>query len=644
MPLEIQLTQVFAFSDGIEVVRLRDMSRFHKINTHFEILRDDFADVGAQCAFLRANANDANNQICVTVEGSYRMIVSPAGGWLLHSQGIGPTYWVPRAPMTRTLDKHARIVSEQTASLINMDLEPSGISATFSLPHGQILDLTIWRFNAGTARWLDELGRTMVIENQPYFVYASHTVCSSPADFYLHLVHGHVYGNHWAWPNKLKICDELDAYALYLIAAGLKLATKKKLYGLLRRQIVASVIARQEPNGGFRHGEWTDLFESHNRLINGAIQLLAAELEHAPDPTLQQALALTTSYIARQVDQTEIGPWFLHDSLETSVEGMRLYPLPWSPSTWLGKSRTNLMILNTHMDGILALDRYREVSRDESHSNVLVSARDALKTVLAYRPAEWLYRPLMKLMALTVLPKAKQEALSLPARALKRITWKYLIPRLHWLMNIAPRFIMPNGFVNRSTSQHDYSYRSHRYQAVHVMDMARYQHRFPTGDLNDALNWAVDFTVNSQITKFWRENSNSRDSLAFWAEGLYLLCLGDPSPRFRKLLAEAILDIHESGLGLPPSLLGACPEAMPPNEQHPTPSPRDVRIWIANLSRGSHYEWLAVNISRDEVPLQFENNIGENVMWQEKLGAHQRNARTLAPHQWATGSIPPRQE
>ncbi|GAO34883.1 hypothetical protein SCT_0263 [Sulfuricella sp. T08] len=641
MTLEIQLVDVFSPNGSNEVLRLRDMSRFHKTNTHFEIFRDDFADAGAQCIFLRADANDANNQVRVTVEGSYRMIASPAGGWLLHSHGNGPTYWIPRAPMTRTLDKLARIVSEQTASLINMDLEPSGISATFSVPRGQILDLTIWRFNAGTARWLDELGRTMVIEKQPYFVYASHTVCSSLADFYLHLVHGHVYGNHWAWPNKLKICDELDAYALYLIANGLERATEKKLYGLLRRQIVASVIARQEPDGGFRHGEWTDLFESHNRLINGAIQLLAAELERAPDPTLQQALASATSYIARQMDQTEIGAWLLHDSLETSEEGMRLYPSPWSPSTWLGKSRTNLMILNTHMDGILALDRYREVSHDDSHSNVVASARDMMKTVLAYRPAEWLYRPLMKLMALTVLPKTKQEALSLPARALKRITWKYLMPRFHWLMNIAPRFIMPDGFVARSIGQHGYS---HRYQAVHVMDIARYRHSFNTDELDDALKQAVAFVVNSHITKFWRENLSSRDSLPFWAEGLYLLCLDDPAPRFRKLLAEAMRDIHESGLGLPPSLLGACPEAVPPNEQHPTPSPRDARIWIANLSQGSNYEWLAVNISRDEVPLQFNNNVGKNVIWQENSGTHQHNAGMLAPLQWVMGSMPVRQE
>lgn len=641
MPLEIQLADVFCPSWGKEILRLRDMSRFHQTNNYFDILRDDFADAGAQCVFLRANSNDANNQVCVTVKGGYRMIACPAGGWLLHSQDNGPTYWIPRAPMSRTLDKYTRIVSEQAASLIKMDLEPSGISATFSLPRGKIFDLTIWRFNADMTRWLEELGRTMVIEKQPYFVYASHTVCSSPADFYLHLVYGHVYGNHWAWPNKLKICDELDAYALYLIAAGLERATEKRLYGLLRRQIVASVISRQELDGGFRHGEWTDLFESHNRLINGAIQLLAAELELAPDPTLQQALASAASYIARQVDQTEIGAWLLHDSLEASEEGMRRYPLPCSPSTWLRKSRTNLMILNTHMDGILALDRYREVSHDDCHSNVVASSRDTLKTVLAFRPVEWLYRPLMKLMALTVLPKAKQEALSLPARVLKRITWKYLIPRFHWLMNIAPRFIMPDGFVARSIDQHGYA---HRYQAVHVMDMARYQHRFSTHDLNDVLNRAVDFTVNSQITRFWCESAYSRDSLAFWAEGLYLLCLDDPAPRFRKLLAEAMLDIHESGLGLPPSLLGACSEAVPPNEQHLTLSPRDARIWIANLSRGSHYEWLAVNISHDEMPLQFEHDIGENVMWQEQLGAHQLKVGTLAPHQWAMGSIPARQE
>ncbi len=638
--LEIHLTNVFAPSGGNEILRVRDMVRCHQANSYFDILRDDFPDADAQCVFIRTATNDAHDQVRVAVEGSYRTTASPAGGWLLHPQDNGPTYWIPQPPMLRTLDEYARIVSEQAAPLVDIQLESGGISATFTLLHRQVLDLTIWRFNTETTRWLDELGRTMVIEEQPYFVYASHTVCKRAADFYLHLVYGHVYGNHWAWPNKLKICDELDAYALYLIAAGLERATEKKLYDLLRRQVVASVIARQETNGGYRHGEWTNLFESHNRLINGAIQLFAAEFERAPDSTIQRALSSAAGYLARQMDQTGIGAWLLHDSLETSEEGMSHYPFTWSPSTWLGKSRTNLMILNTHMDGILALDRYREVSDDDIHSRLVSSARKTMKAVLSYRPAEWLYRPLMKLMALTVLPKAKQEALPLPARALKRLTWKYLMPRFHWLMNIAPRFIMPDGFVSRSIGQHGYS---HRYQAVHVMDMARYQRRFSTDDLDDALNRAVDFTVNSQITKFWRESTYSRDSLAFWVEGLYLLCLNDPAPQFRRLLAEAMLDIHESGLGLPPGLLGICSEAVPLNNQRPILSPCDARIWIANLSLGSHHEWLAVNISADEVPLQFENAIGKNAMWQENCGTQQRNIETLAPRRWAMGSIPVQQ-
>lgn len=635
--LKIDLAQVMTASAGTEILRLQGLTRQRWPEGEHDIIRDDFAD-HAQCAFIRAHRQDGGS-IQLTLAGQYRLETCPMGGWLLRPQDDEAGYWIPCLPTLRTLDEHGRILTERVAEITGMQVTPSGLAVTFTLPTAQQFDWVVWRFSQDTARWLQELETCSTLETQPYFIYASHSVFNRPADLYLHLVHGYVYGNHWAWPNKLKICDELDAYALYLIAAGLGRATEKKIYGLFRRQIVASVIARQEVGGGFRHGEWTDLFESHNRLINGAIQLLAAEFERAPDPTLQQALASAAGYISRQVDQMKIGPWLLHDSLETSEEGMRLYPSRWSPSTWLGKSHMNLMILNTHMDGILALDRFREVSHDDSHSSLVASARDAMKTVLTYRPAEWLYRPLMKLMALTVLPKAKQEALSLPARALKRITWKYLMPRFHWLMNIAPRFIMPDGFVNRSIGQHGYS---HRYQAVHVMDIARYRQRFDTDELDDALNQAVAYIVNSQITQLWRESAYSRDSLAFWAEGLYLLCLHDPAPKFRKLLAEAMLDIHESGLGLPPGLLGAWSEAVPSNDQRPTPSPRDARIWIANLSRGNYYEWLAVNISREEVSLQFENNIWEDVMWQEKPGAHQRNSGMLAPRQWAMGSRPAR--
>ncbi|NWG75112.1 MAG: hypothetical protein HXY24_10980, partial [Rubrivivax sp.] len=62
-------------------------------------------------------------------------------------------------------------------------------------------------------------------------------------------MHGHIYENHEVWPNYWRVCSELDAYALYVTLTGLLRATGKKLYDLLRTQVVFSVIARQAEDG-----------------------------------------------------------------------------------------------------------------------------------------------------------------------------------------------------------------------------------------------------------------------------------------------------------------------------------------------------------------------------------------------------------
>ena len=93
------------------------------------------------------------------------------------------------------------------------------------------------------------------LERQSYFLWSSHTTYERPADVYLHLVNGHVYENHEVWPKYRRVCSELDAYALYVTLGGLLRATGKRLYALLRTQIVTSVIDRQATDGGWYHGE-----------------------------------------------------------------------------------------------------------------------------------------------------------------------------------------------------------------------------------------------------------------------------------------------------------------------------------------------------------------------------------------------------
>jgi hypothetical protein len=136
--------------------------------------------------------------------------------------------------------------------------------------------------------------------------------------------------------------------------------------------------------------------ESHYRLHNSAMLMLEAGLQEEADETIHRALEKAAAFLDACTDKTDIGLWFLHDSLEGSVASMeemrRQTKTPWIPSRTLGKSPTNKLILNTHLDAIVALDRYREVTGDAQYAGHIDSARAAARSVLGLRPAEPLYR------------------------------------------------------------------------------------------------------------------------------------------------------------------------------------------------------------------------------------------------------------
>ncbi|MDP2199856.1 MAG: hypothetical protein Q8K01_14830, partial [Sulfurimicrobium sp.] len=99
---------------------------------------------------------------------------------------------------------------------------------------------------------------------------------------------------------------------------------------------------------------------------------------------------------------------------------------------------------------------------------------------------------------------------------------------------------------------------------------------------------------------------------------------------YRAWLAEAMFDVTDAGLGLPPSTLGACAEVIAPAAQQPTPSPIDPRIRIANLSRGGQIEFLIINTGQEALPLSLLN-LPHGIIWNSKRDG------VLEGRSWALG-------
>jgi hypothetical protein len=610
-PMQIDLNNLFSstHSRNIESAQftILGLSRIH-----FDVFKDaaciidSFSESGEVCCFLRLPPGEQRTARFV-LEGQYSIKACMAGGWLLiPAEHELPSYWSPLPFMLRALDSHGRILKSRTAEIIGFDATAQRLEVTATIPDGMSLDWVVWRFPVESVL-VAELEQLLVLETQAYFTWSSHTLYQKPSDLYAHLLHGHVYENQAVWPRYWTICSELDAYSLYVTLHGLGMATGKRLYELLQSQIVLSVIARQDENGGWSHGEWTDGMESHYRLCAGALHLLAADYEKDKDATVRQSMDKAAAFLASRIDCLDQGVWFMHDSLETSLHTLKASPFRWVYSRALGKSPCNLLVLNTHLDTTLALDRYREVSGDERYADLIGSAHASTQAVLELRPAEWMYKLLFRAIGLTLLPTPVASLLPLPVRALKRFAWKHLIPWLPRIKAHFPRFVVPGGYIERDLSQCSFA---DQYQSVTLMDLVRYVRRFPCVELPDFTE-SLTFTHASGLRERWKESRDKDHAIGFWTEALHHLCMLRPEQVYRHWLVAAVLDAESLGIGLSPSVLGTHPEIAANSGCMPCPSPSHAVLRVINLGRRGRPELLVINPSNYELPLMWETEGGE---------------------------------
>lgn len=603
-----------------------------------EFLLDAFPDTpGAACCFARL-AQGLARSVRFAVEGAYAIEASPAGGWLLKPVAVDTaTWWIPRAPVLRTLDAHGHITAERPVDLAGIEVSPRGLGVALQVPAGWSLDWVFWRFAPECADMPADLSQLLHPERQRFYLWGSKAKVGLPAGIYQYLLHGQVYTDAFVWPRRWKFHSELDAHGLYTALDGLELSTRKGFYRLLKRQVLYSVIAQQAEDGGWHQGEWTDLMESHYRLHNAAMLMLESALEETGDPLVRGALERAAAFLARCTDRTDIGAWFLHDSLESSAEAMeemrRQTRTPWIPTRTLGKSPTNKLILNTHLDAIVTLDRYREVTGDDGYGELLVSARAAARAILALRPAEPLYRLLYWAIHLSLLPKAEAMRLPLPLKIVKRLTWQYLWPRMHRVKRAFPRLVMPGGLIERHVAPLHYDI---NYHPVNVLDLVRYARRFPDEAHADIIDQAVRVVVTRRLLDYWSEQEYRRFALVVWADALYQLCSLGPDPAPRRYLADAVLRIEDAGLGLPPSLLGGDSEVVGRQGRLPCPAPADARLRVVNLSRSGRAEVLVVNPAAEALPLAWARMELPALAWTDPEG-RAADPTTIPARGWVLG-------
>jgi len=556
------------------------------LDRHTVIRVDDFGD--AACMFLRGS--DLAGALQLELTGHFTVTAPPAGGWLALPGGSHPyAYWCPALPRCRRLGAHGHILAEREADLASVRIGEEGIQVTVEPLAGHALDWVVWRLPVVIGQ---ELLSAQTLERQKYFLWGSHTSYGRPADIYRHLVFGAVYEDRFSWPHKRRICSENDAHALFVLLTGLARSTGKQLYHLLRRQMVLCVLARQASDGAFRHGEWTDDFEVHFRLHCSAMHLMMDSLVDLPSQTTTERLKSAAVFLQTARSPMAIGTWFLHDELEQSDAAMDKAPFGWLPTRKLGKTRANMLVVNTHMDATIALHRYARVTGDSQYAEAVTQAVAATRHVLRLRPVEWAYRWAFWPVSLTLLPKKQQARLSLMKRLAKRVGWQFIAPNLHYLKARFPRFVMPGGYIDRAIPLGSWAF---HYHTVNLMDLIRHARRLPAPELDTAIEGALRFTHDSGVLDRWAELGYERYALGFWAEALYQYCFDHPEAGLESWLADATLRLHDLGMGLPPSVLGANAEITGSSGGVHCPQPPSPEVRVIALSRPDHPRLLVVN-------------------------------------------------
>lgn len=633
MSTSLSLSLPLTLPESCKDLTITDVTRYVKKQDRLHYLIDESVATGIKALSLRL---DPGATISLSIEAAYNFRACSTGGyWGSPKKHGGSFLWIPTLPVARKINQNSQILSESTLALSSIEWSDTTVQLTLTASTDYSADLVILAFPSTFPT--EELMIITAQENCGFFLWGSHGCINNPGDLYRHLINGTVYDLRFSWPHNKKCFSENEAHALYTTYSGLEKATGKTFYRFFQQQIVLSVIHRQANDGAWYHGMWTDETECHYRLHTSALHLLMDEFDRTACLQVKTALERGVAFIAKHHDQLDCGAWFLHDSLELNDTAINSGPFQWISNRSLGKRPSNMLVLNTHLDTSIAINRYQALTGDQQYAQLIESALASTRRVLGLAPANWLYKPLFWAIGLTMLPTEKARKLAAPVRAIKRIAADYLIKKLPDIKARFPRLVMPNGYIDRELSLRTWAL---DYQTINLMDLARYARAFP-GEFNeDILDKAMAFTHDTGLIQRYRElPPGKRYATGFWVEALYHRCLAKDSHKYREWLAEAMLECHDLGFGMAPSLLGTNSEAITFAQQRVYPVPANPELNIAVLARPEGFELLMVNHSESAIEVHWDRKPEIPMTWRNTTcQAISASPLKIPPRQWLLGT------
>jgi hypothetical protein len=440
-------------------------SRSSTVEQGREVIRDVHRERGAEIVFVRQSPDDRESWFTVAPMFEVERVAQVAIGSLLHGtdQGGRVTIWVPTPPHELRVDKrhrlerHPRLVPD-TALRVDSQVRVKVSSAAGSQDPA---DFRYMRLADPDGAFFAELAVPSERERYTYRV-SEWFLAASVGDVWSYLRHGSVYDPRSSKVDGVKFKCQQCAFAWWIYFQGLRERTGKVIYDILRDEVAYSVLLDMDSRGRWRHGFWSDDFETHARFQLDGIDLLLSQFDVTSVPKWLVAARRGMDYVLEHLtDPLDDGlPWFLHDTIEDR-QNHRIRTEAY------GKAPGNSLCLNTHMQALKVLFRLAErVSDGHGYRVAYEKGMQALQRVLANQPAGPLYDRLVA----GILNDRVPEDRALVQRIRRRIM-RRLRPALYWqIQRRYPRLVYGNGFIERDLSR---SCVSDRYHVTNLKDMLK---------------------------------------------------------------------------------------------------------------------------------------------------------------------------
>ncbi len=456
------------------------------------VTADRLSDYGATCFYISLECA-ADGQI--SLEFADSRVLSQSDGLQITDVGRNRLYWLARSGSFRLYDSHKKI-SESIETLFEVNDGDGAVILSVDARSGYRFELSVVVFDEAQS-YANELAEfdsveTMKVVRGTWFAYEN--IC----DAWKHLINGVV----WVFESHGDVegrPGEQVAYVLYHYLSFLGNRTGKRIYSFERDLVAYSLMLTLPPDGRWCHGICTDTMETHTVFQVCAIDVLMSHYERTSQDVFLAKACDAVYYLVTVVDEmADGGIWFLHDTLEMSIETVCLYYKPLVESEVFGKSVSNTLTLNSHVWTLILLKRFYELTGDEKCLRFFDRGMASLGVVLEARPATFPYRivyGVQDMMVKSLSRKYRRHVVNL-MRRYESMLRGFILPAMKRRF---PRLVMPNGFVERDLC---YAHWSNFYNALNLKVLLILYGQTGCEQLVETISSGVNYCLASGIIEY----------------------------------------------------------------------------------------------------------------------------------------------